>query len=103
MHAAAHATLDTEYLISYTRAGLVDTIIPLQGPDGGIIAASEVYELHTRIHDILDSPIVFKYIFSILLPGSVVRTGLHSFPFFTAFTTLLLLERLAFTVGSTSP
>ena len=53
--AAVHATLDTGHLISYTRVELVDTIASLQGSNGGVIAASEVNELLTRTHEILDS------------------------------------------------
>ena len=53
--AAAHATLDTEQLICYTRSALADIIASLQGSDGGVIAASEVQELLTMIHDILNS------------------------------------------------
>ena len=41
----AHATLDTEQLISHSRTALVDTITSLQGFDGGLIAASEVHKL----------------------------------------------------------
>ena len=45
----------TEQLISDTKAALVDTIASLKASDGGLIAASEVHELPTNIHDILDS------------------------------------------------
>ena len=45
--AAAHATLDTEQLSSHIRAALVDTVVPLQDSDGGVILASEVHELLT--------------------------------------------------------
>ena len=41
----AYATLDTGQLISHTRIVLVDTIASVQGSDGGVITASEVYEL----------------------------------------------------------
>ena len=47
--------LDTEYIISHIRAALVDPVTSLQGSDVGVIAASEVHELHARIHDILNS------------------------------------------------
>ena len=40
--AVAHATLDTEQLISHTRTALVASF---QGSDGGVIATSEVHEL----------------------------------------------------------
>ena len=42
-------------LICHTRATLVDTDASLEGSDGGMIAASEVLELPTKIYDILDS------------------------------------------------
>ena len=53
--AAAHATLDMEQFISYTKAAFVDTVAYLQGSDEGVIAASEVLELLTTIHESLDS------------------------------------------------
>ena len=37
--ANAHATLDTEQLISHTRSALVDIIASLQCSEGGVIAA----------------------------------------------------------------
>ena len=37
--AAAYTTLDTEQLISCTRAALVDRVASPQGSDGGVIAA----------------------------------------------------------------
>ena len=43
--AAAHATLDTMQLISHTRAALVDTIAPLKGSVGRVIAALGLHEL----------------------------------------------------------
>ena len=39
--AAAHATLDTEQLISHTRATHVDTIASLAGSDQKVITTSE--------------------------------------------------------------
>ena len=55
--AAAHATLDTEQLISCTRASLVDAIASLQGSDGRVISVLGVHELLTKIHDILGSAV----------------------------------------------
>ena len=55
--AAAHATLDTEQLISDRRTSLVDSIASAQGFDVGVIAASEVHELLTQIHHILCSAV----------------------------------------------
>ena len=36
--AAAHATLDTQQLISYTRVALIDAVASIQGSDGDVIA-----------------------------------------------------------------
>ena len=55
--AAPYATLDTTQLISHTRTVLVDTIASLQHSDGGVIPVSEVYELLTKICDILDNAV----------------------------------------------
>ena len=41
----ALASLDTEQLISHTRAAFVDTIASLQDSDGGVLSVSEVHEL----------------------------------------------------------
>ena len=54
---AVHATLDMEQLISHIRAALVDTISSQQDSEGGVISISEVYELLTNIHDILDNAV----------------------------------------------
>ena len=53
--AAAHATLDTEQLISHTRVKFIDTISFLKDSEGGVISVSEVHQLLTRINDILDN------------------------------------------------
>ena len=53
--AGAHATFDTEQLISHTRTSHVDTIALLQGSDGGVIPVSEVHELLSKIHDVIDN------------------------------------------------
>ena len=53
--AAAHAFLDTEHLISHARTALVDTVASLQGSEGGMIVASEVHELLTKIYKIMDN------------------------------------------------
>ena len=55
--AAAHATLNTVQLISYTRTTLLDTFASLQDSDGEVIPSSEVHELLTKIHDILDNAV----------------------------------------------
>ena len=54
---AAYPTMDTEQLISHTRTAVVDTIASLQDWEGNVIAASEVHELLTKIHDILDNTV----------------------------------------------
>ena len=55
--AAAHATLDTEQLISHLRVALLDTLSSLPNSEGGIIPVSEVCELLLKVHDILDSAV----------------------------------------------
>ena len=57
---AAHATVDMEQLISCTRTGVVDTIVSLQGSDGGVVPVQEVVELLTAILDILDNDVSEK-------------------------------------------
>ena len=54
---AAHATLDTEQLISHTWAALVDTGASLWGSNGGDVTVSEIHKPLTKIHDILDSAV----------------------------------------------
>ena len=55
--AAAHATLDTEQLISLFRVALVDTLSSLPDSEGGIIPVSEVHELLLKVQDILDNAV----------------------------------------------
>ena len=57
--AAIHATLDTEQCICDTRTAFVDKIASLHGSDDGVIAASEVHEVLTKTHDILDSAVSY--------------------------------------------
>ena len=105
---AAYVTLDTEQLISHTKAALVDIITSLWGSDGMVIAASEVHELPSKFMvfwsvlclNRLVIQIVFWHIFLIWLPESAMNSGLHSFPFFTTLRVLFLLVRLAFMVTS---
>ena len=49
-----HATLDMEQVISHTKMALVDTLSSLQDSEGGVFSVSEVNELLTKIHDIMD-------------------------------------------------
>ena len=51
--AAAHATPDTEQLISHLLVALVDTLSSLPEAEGGVIPVSEVHKLLLWIHDIL--------------------------------------------------
>ena len=53
----AHATLDTEQIVSCTRTVLVDTIASLLDSDCGVIVASEVHELVTKIHHTLGNDV----------------------------------------------
>ena len=55
--AAAHATFDTEQLISHLRVALVDTPSYLPNSEGGIILVSKVCELFLKVHDILDNAV----------------------------------------------
>ena len=55
--AAAHATLDTEQLISCLGVALLDTLYSLPNSEGDIISVSEVCELLLKVHDILDSAV----------------------------------------------
>ena len=55
--AAAHATHDTEQLISHLRVALVDNISSLPNSDGADIPLSEVHELLIKVHDILDNAV----------------------------------------------
>ena len=81
-----------------------------RGSEGGGIAASEVHRMSTKINDILDSAVskqvdntacILAYLFLILLPGSVMKSGLPSFPFFRILRIPFLLVRLAFMIAST--
>ena len=55
--AAAHATLDTEQLISYLRVALLDTLSSLPYSEGGVVPMFEIHKLLLRVHDILDSAV----------------------------------------------
>ena len=55
--AAAHATLDTEQLISHLQVTLVDTLSLLPNAEGGVIPVSEVHELLLKIYDNLDKAV----------------------------------------------
>ena len=52
--APAHATLDTEQLISCLQVALVNTLSSLPEAEGDVIPVSEVHELLLWIHGILD-------------------------------------------------
>ena len=53
----AHATLDTEQLISCLQVALVDTPSSLPEAEGDVILVSEVSELLLQIHGILDKAV----------------------------------------------
>ena len=64
--------------------------LSLHGSDGGVIAAAEVHELLTKIHNILDSAVskwvgnpacILAYPFN-SAPRQHGKFGLHSFHFF---------------------
>ena len=55
--APAHVTLDCKQFISHSRTAYGNKIASLQCSDGGVIATSEVHELLTNTHDILDSTV----------------------------------------------
>ena len=108
--AAVHATLETVQLIYCTRTALAKTVAPVQVFDGKIILVSEVYELCTKIHDILDITVSklidntghILVVHLILFLGSVMKFGLHSFTFFTILRTMFALMRFALMVTFTS-
>ena len=52
--AIVHATLETEKFMSHSRIAVVDTITSLWSSEGEDVTALEVYDLHTKTHDILD-------------------------------------------------
>ena len=106
-----HATLYREQLRSHKRTALDDTIAYLQGFDDGLLWTSEVHELFTKIHDILDIA-VSRWVGNIahILPislnlpqGSVVKSGLPTFLFFTVLRIPFLLVSLACMVKPTFP
>ena len=55
--AAAHATLDTEQLISHLQVALVDTLSSLPEAEGDVIPVPEVCKLLLWIHGILDQAV----------------------------------------------
>ena len=59
--AAAHATLNTEQLISHTKTAPVGTTASPQDSDRVVIPVLEVHELLAKIHDILNNAL-FKWV-----------------------------------------
>ena len=55
--ATAHATFDTEQLISHLQVALVNTLSSLPEAEGDVIPVSEVHELLLWIHGILDKAV----------------------------------------------
>ena len=88
--AAAHTTLETELLISYTRTVIIDTITSLHNSEGEVILVTEVHDILTKLHGILGEPVFNirlviqlknKPIILLLLPGNIMRSGLSSSQF----------------------
>ena len=85
---------------------LVDTAASLWGSGIEVIPVSEVHELLVKMHDILDKAVVnglvihlvFYYMFLILIPRRIMKSGLCSSPFFSILRTLFLLVRFAFII-----
>ena len=111
--AAAYATLDTEQLMSCLGVALVDTLSSLPDSEDGIILVSEVCNLLLKVHDILDNAVskwvgnsahilAHDHMILILFPGSVMRSGLHTYLFFTVSRMWFLLVRLASMAAVTS-
>ena len=104
----AHATLDMEQLISHARTVLVDLIASLQDSYGGVIAASEVHELHIKIHDFLDSAL-YKQVGNTAHFSTSFNSASRQcheiwashFPFFITLRIPFLLVKLTFMVTST--
>ena len=101
--ADAHATLDTEQLISHLQVALVDTLSSLPEAEGDVIPVSEVHELLLRIHYILDKAVSKQVGNSVCilahLFNSVFRqhheVWASQFLFFTVLRRRFLLVRLA--------
>ena len=53
--AAAHATIETEQLISHTTTAFIDNIAFLKDSESGVIPVSGVHEILITIHDSLDN------------------------------------------------
>ena len=96
---AAHITKNTEQHISHSKTAFVDTIASIKDSDREVIPVQEVLELLAFM--LFWTMLYLKkywntpHLFLILLPGSIVKSGLHSIPFFTILRTLLLLGKLA--------
>ena len=56
--AATPAILETEQLTSPIRIAMMDTFTSVQGSDGEDIPVSEVYDLLSTIHNILDNTVL---------------------------------------------
>ena len=90
--AAAHATLDTEQLISCLQVALVHTLSSLPEAEGDVIPVCAVCELLLEIHGILDKAVfkqvgnsacILAHLFNSVSRECHVRFGLHSSLFFT--------------------
>ena len=107
--AAVHATLETDQLIAYTRATIIDTVTSLQGSEGKIFPMSELHELLAKfmafwmglLLNQLVIQLLFYSIFLKILPGSVIRSGLFDSLFFRVLRILFFLVKLIFIVTLT--
>ena len=57
MDAAGYVTLDTEQLISCTRAAFVDTIASVQSSKEAVLQCQMCMNFLGQLHDILDSDV----------------------------------------------
>ena len=98
-----HATLAMEHDIFYCRTTIIDAISCLQASEGEIILVAGVYELLSKIQDILDR-VVSKWvgnstcILACLLNfvSLVMKSGIYSSLYFTVLMIVFLLVRLVF-------
>ena len=100
--AVAHATVDTEQLISHSRAALVDTVASLLGSNDGMIAALKCMNYLLRLMTFWECA-VSKQVGNLahILAYLFKTASRQVFPFLTTLRILFLLVRLAFMVTST--
>ena len=99
-----HALFETKQLTSYTRTAITIPITCLQVSDGEVIPVSRGARITYQIHDIPGGAVLNRLeiqpmlwcIFLILLPGNVVKSGLHSYLFFRILRIVFFLTKLVF-------